>query len=235
MWPLAICISSTHRTPRLPSLVFFLYTAIAYLHSRALPPTSKFNDLSSWDWERQLSLSGRDTPRLTLQTYIRSKASRLNTHHRWEPGILSISHCLDQQNPMQVMLQCHWYLPQTQFEVIDGPENLRWMRYGWCQNHTSEPKGSPCRYHQIGLDDQLWHGKCLWLWHTNKDGFWSIRAEDHDVGVCGEFDVVLFMAQIISGIIHLKHFVLIELTSMELNLSSLCIWEGAIITIIFMM
>lgn len=53
--------------------------------------------------------------------------------------------------------------------------------------------------------------------------FWSIRAEDHDVGVCGEFDVVLFTAQIISGVVHPKHFVLIELASTELDLSSLCI------------
>ena len=78
MWPLATCISSTRWTPRLPSLVFFLYTTIAYPHSHAPPPTPKFHDLSSWDWERQLSLSDRDTPRLTLWTYVRSKASRLN-------------------------------------------------------------------------------------------------------------------------------------------------------------
>ena len=80
MWPLAICISSTHWTPRLPSLVFFLYTMIAYIHSHIPSPTSKFHDLSSWDRERQLLLSSQDTPQLTLQTYIRSKASRLNNH-----------------------------------------------------------------------------------------------------------------------------------------------------------
>ena len=79
MWPLATCISSTHWTPRLPSLVFFLYTTIAYLCSRAHSTTSKFDDLSSWDWEQQPSLSGQDTPRLTLRTYVRSKASCLNT------------------------------------------------------------------------------------------------------------------------------------------------------------
>ena len=79
MWPLVICISSTRWTPRLPSLVFFLYTAIAYPHSHAHSPTSKFDDLSSWDREWQLSLFGQDTPWLTLQTYVRSKASCLNT------------------------------------------------------------------------------------------------------------------------------------------------------------
>ena len=56
-------------------------------------------------------------------------------------------------------------------------------------------------------------------------GVWirSIRTEDHDVGACDGFDVVLLTTQIISSIVHPKHFVLIELVSMKLDLSSLCI------------
>ena len=78
MWPLATCISSTCWTPRPPSLVFFLYTVIIYPHPHAISPTLKFYDLSSWNQEQRLPLSARDTPQLTLQTYVRSKASRLN-------------------------------------------------------------------------------------------------------------------------------------------------------------
>ena len=51
----------------------------------------------------------------------------------------------------------------------------------------------------------------------------SIRTEDHDVGVCEGFDVVLLTTQIISSVVHPKHFVLIELASTKLDLSSLCI------------
>ena len=47
--------------------------------------------------------------------------------------------------------------------------------------------------------------------------------EDHDVGVCEGFDVVLLTTQIISSVVHPKHFVLIELASTKLDLSSLCI------------
>ena len=46
MWPLVTCISSMHWTPRLPSLVFFLYTVIAYSCSCTIPLTSKLNNLS---------------------------------------------------------------------------------------------------------------------------------------------------------------------------------------------
>ena len=81
MWPSAICISSMCWTPRLPSLVFFLYTAITYSHLHALSLTSKFNDLSSEDWEQHLLLSDQDLPWLTLPAYVRPKASHLNTLH----------------------------------------------------------------------------------------------------------------------------------------------------------
>ena len=88
MWPLATCISSTCWTPRLTSLMFFLYTVIAYSHSRVISLTSKFNDLSSEDWEQHLSLLAQDLPWLTLLTYVRSKASCLNTAAQVESAIV---------------------------------------------------------------------------------------------------------------------------------------------------
>jgi len=63
----------------------------------------------------------------------------------------------------------------------------------------------------------------------------SIGTKDHDVGLCSGVDGVLFTTQVICSVVHAKNFVLIELASVELNLSSLCIRKGTVIAIIFML